>query len=180
MDTGIILVGPPCCGKSTIGRRIARDLGIDYISSGDIAREMALENEDVRVSLDRGMMAPEYEMRMRVYNRIKDRKCGAFVLDGFPRMVDQMYFLEKYVKNIRWSIIMFTADENQLIERAKCRDRSDDHSFNSRYNFYCDRTMEMVDYAVKNHHDVCVIDNSNGKYDEAVRTTIEFFEREMW
>ena len=179
MDTGIILVGPPCCGKSTIGRKVARDLGIDYISSGDIAREMALENKDVRASLDRGMMAPEYEMRMRVYNRIKDRKCGTFVLDGFPRTVGQMYFLEKYIRNIRWTIIMFTVDKDQLIERAKSRGRSDDGSFNYRYNFYCNLTMEMIDYAINNYHDVCIVDNSDGKYEEAVRTVIELFGTEV-
>lgn len=179
MHTGIILVGPPCCGKSTIGRRVARDFGIEYISSGVIAREMALANKEVQVSLDKGMMAPEYEMRISILNRINNRRGSVFVLDGFPRTVDQMYFLEKYTKNIRWSIIMFTADKDQLIERAKCRGRSDDDSFNYRYNFYCDHTMDLVDYAVSNHHDVCAIDNSNGKYDEAVRAAIEFVEREI-
>ena len=179
MDTGIILVGPPCCGKSTIGMRVAHDFGIEYISSGDIAREMAINNSSIRVSLDNGMMAPEYEMRMNVLNRVNNRRGSALVLDGFPRTVDQMCFIEKHTKNIRWSIIMFTADKDQLIERAKCRGRSDDNSFNHRYDFYCSHTMDLINYAIENNHDVCVIDNSNGKYDEAIRETINFFEREM-
>ena len=179
MKDGIVLIGPPCCGKSTVGRRVACDLGIDYISSGDIAREMAIDNDDVRVSLDKGMMAPEYEMRTRVYNRVRNTDSNVFILDGFPRTIDQMYFLEKYIKNVRWTIIMFTVDKDQLIERAKNRGRSDDDSFNHRYNFYCDNTTCLVDYAIGRHHNVCIVDNSDGKYEEAVRTVIELLGTEV-
>ena len=68
--TCIVLVGGPCSGKSSAGKLTAKKLDIEYISSGDIAREMAKHNNDIRDNLNNGNLAPEDQMRKSISDKL--------------------------------------------------------------------------------------------------------------
>ena len=150
---GIVLIGPPCCGKSTICDILCNKLGkYAYISSGDIARKMAQGNAEAMESLNAGNMAPEDEMRSRVINEIYSciKRGEDFILDGFPRNMDQVKYLMEC--GICLQYIKLVVADDVIIRRAKRRMRSDDVSVMKRLKYYKENTEPIIhhvgDYGV--------------------------------
>lgn len=86
------LVGRPGSGKSTVGKIVASETGVVYVSSGDIAREIASGSNEFMASLKNGAMAPEEVMREKIAERIdacidmgKD-----VILDGFQDLLGRV------------------------------------------------------------------------------------------
>lgn len=165
---GIILIGPPCSGKSTIGKEYARTYDIDYISSGDIARMMATESAAAKAELDRGNMAPEDEMRKRIWEIIGyqwENKIP-FILDGFPRFVEQDEWLRKqFAHTINWIYVVIELDEDTCEQRANNRGRPDDKYIYSRIRYYNEQTRPITD----RYNDVIYIPGINPTPDDLYR-----------
>ena len=92
----LVLAGLPGTGKSVIGKAIATERGYGYISTGDIARELADKSWQ-----EQGQLAPEDYIRNRFMeeaNKIKNTGVEGIVVDGMPRTVEQVYFI--YIKNV--------------------------------------------------------------------------------
>lgn len=149
--TLIVLVGGPCSGKSSAGKIAAKNLGAKYISSGDIARDMARYDVDMQMDLDSGKMAPESKMREEISKRLW--KCfnkldmSLIVLDGFPRFGEQAEWLRNEFHTINIKYVLFHAPSWVLRQRAKSRNRSDDGSFGQRLTYYCEITYkELYNY----------------------------------
>ena len=145
--TCIVLVGAPCSGKSTIGKLTALKMNIGYISSGDIAREMAKTDMQIDNTLSSGGMAPEDKMRSAIYNKLwyslikKDR--DTVILDGFPRFGDQAEWLYDILPhNIGIKYVLFDVRLQVIIERSDKRNRSDDKSLLQRLKYYYDITYK--------------------------------------
>lgn len=137
----IVLVGSPCSGKSTIGKIIANKLNAEYVSSGDIARDMAKNNKKIRDDISKGKLAPEDNMRREISNKlfyhfmIKDR--DIIILDGFPRFGEQAKWLrDELPVEIEINYILISVSSWIAKNRAKQRDRYDDNSFNERLLYY--------------------------------------------
>src|SRR5690606_16879138 len=93
----VALLGAPGSGKSTIATLIANQLGWHYLSTGDIARQIAEEqNLDF---LERGTLAPEHAIRDRV-SLVLQSYSGGFVIDGMPRIPEQVDFLADLVRPV--------------------------------------------------------------------------------
>lgn len=146
---GIVLIGPPGSGKSTIGKSIAREYNDKiYVSSGDIARKMAETNPTTKRFLANGLMAPEGQMRSEIYRHLYDiNYCGKeFILDGFPRTTDQLMWLaERFPKLV---IIHINTPLDVCKNRLLLRGRSDDtvDIINKRIQYYIDHTRPILDY----------------------------------
>lgn len=137
-NKSIILIGMPCAGKSTIGHELSKQLGIEYISSGDIARNMG---EEVNKILNMGCLAPENMMRSEIAKIVQSNKL--FILDGFPRTIDQLDFLlQNTQQELLFVIVMVLPHTAKL--RSSLRNRSDDSSINSRMLFWEHNTLPMV------------------------------------
>jgi len=149
MKTCIVMTGYPCSGKSAIGKSVALLLKIPYISSGDIARQMAEEeiNADVNTALKNGMMATEDKMRSRMYEILKEtiKHNKIFILDGFPRFDDQRLWIEKQF-DINYVYIDIQARLDNILARAKSRCRQDDDKsiLIRRIEWYEENTMPML------------------------------------
>lgn len=90
----IVLLGPPGAGKGTQARRIADELGVPAISTGDLFRAQIREQTELgrraKEYLDAGELVPDEIAVTLVSDRLAqpDAQFG-FVLDGFPRTVPQ-------------------------------------------------------------------------------------------
>lgn len=96
-----VLVGPPGSGKGTQAEKLADYLKLPHISTGDIFREIQVQDSDlgrrVKGLLDAAKMiddATVYDVVLQKLNSPELKE--GFVFDGFPRNVDQAEWLEKY------------------------------------------------------------------------------------
>jgi adenylate kinase len=120
----LIFFGPPGSGKGTYASRIGPKFEIPHISTGDIFRE-AIKSETplgkkVKGYLDRGELVPDETVNEIVKVRLKQPDCKkGFILDGYPRTVDQVRFLDKITK-IDGILNLILPDEI-LIEKMTAR-----------------------------------------------------------
>lgn len=144
--TCIVLVGGPCSGKSSAGRLAAKHLHAHYISSGDIARNMAKDDDNVQNDLNNGKLAPEFEMRKLIMHEIKRgiRLGDIIILDGFPRFNDQAEWLNDLCNVIDIHYVLIHAPSWVLRNRARDRGRADDSSFDKRYSYYRNVTYKQL------------------------------------
>ncbi|MGH2717470.1 MAG: adenylate kinase [Actinomycetota bacterium] len=89
-----IVLGPPGAGKGTQAGRLAAELGVAYIATGDMFRAMARSEtplaQEVRSYMDRGELVPDELTNRMLEARIEEPDAAdGFVLDGYPRDVDQ-------------------------------------------------------------------------------------------
>lgn len=95
----VILLGPPGAGKGTQARRIAGQYGLQHLSTGDMLRDnirrgTALARK-AKPLIDRGELVPDEIVLGMVQDRIAQPDCtGGFILDGFPRTLQQARALE--------------------------------------------------------------------------------------
>lgn len=90
----LILVGIQGSGKSTQGNLLSQKLGIPYLSSGHIFREMAKEKTPlgryIKETMNAGFLIPDdktLEIIVEYLKRFEYQK--GYILDGFPRTVPQ-------------------------------------------------------------------------------------------
>ena len=105
----IIMLGAPGAGKGTQAEMIAEKYGIPHISTGDIFRMNIRENTELgrkaKVYMDRGDLVPDELTTNLVSDRIRKPDCGkGFILDGFPRTINQAECLEKELKELGLAI----------------------------------------------------------------------------
>ena len=90
----LIFLGPPGAGKGTMAVRLALELGIPQISTGDIIRA-AIRNEtglgkQVKVIVESGKLVPDDLTIALVKERLSQNDAqNGFILDGFPRTIPQ-------------------------------------------------------------------------------------------
>ncbi len=136
--TAVVLMGPPGAGKGTQAARIARRLGVPAVSTGGIFRSNIAEGTELgRVAqsyLDRGEFVPDAVTTpmMRVRLKAPDA-AGGFVLDGYPRTLEQAHALRDILADLGTEldvVIEIQVDEDEavarMVNRATEQNRSDD------------------------------------------------------
>src|SRR5436190_4439934 len=94
MPTNVVLMGPPGAGKGTQAGTVARLVDVAHVASGDLLRDLIRQNSgiarQVRAYMDRGDLVPDDLTLAIVMARLAEPDCRhGFILDGFPRTVNQ-------------------------------------------------------------------------------------------
>lgn len=100
----IVLLGPPGAGKGTQAKSISNRYSIPHISTGDIFRKNISENTPLGVEakkyIDNGQLVPDEVTINMVKDRLTHDDCReGYLLDGFPRTVQQAEALEEFLLN---------------------------------------------------------------------------------
>ena len=88
----IVLLGTPASGKGTQAEILCRKFGLYHLSTGDIARNLALKDPRIREIIDSGKLVPHEEMTMYVLEFLGEKKADLKdilfegFLDLFPNM----------------------------------------------------------------------------------------------
>ena len=96
----LIFLGPPGAGKGTQASGVSAHLGVPHISTGDMFRS-AIKNEtptglEAKRYMDAGQLVPDSVVIAMVRERLAMDDCKAgYLLDGFPRTVDQAIALDE-------------------------------------------------------------------------------------
>ena len=97
MLSRVALLGPPGAGKGTQAKRIVQETGLVHLSSGDILRDEVSRATDLgrtaKGFMERGELVPDGLIIDMIRGRIESAESG-FLLDGFPRTVEQAEALE--------------------------------------------------------------------------------------
>ena len=96
----IIFLGPPGSGKGTYASRVQAKFGWPQISTGDLLREEVKKNTEIGKKADsymkEGKLVPDEIVLSILKERVSQDDCkNGFILDGFPRTIEQAKELEK-------------------------------------------------------------------------------------
>lgn len=125
----IIIFGSPGVGKGTQAKILASKLSIAHISTGDILRE-AIKNKTelglkAKALVDHGELVPDDIMAGIIRDVLRQDRCrNGFILDGFPRTIEQAKLLETILAELgreREYLIKLDADDNIIINRITKR-----------------------------------------------------------
>ena len=99
----LIFFGPPGAGKGTQAKFIAKELNITHLSTGDILREQLLKNNEfskiLKRIMDSGQLVTDNILNKIISERLNNIDCSnGFILDGYPRTMEQAFFLESTLK----------------------------------------------------------------------------------
>lgn len=134
----LLLIGAPGAGKGTQATRIAEHFGLVHLSSGDLLRENVRSGTEVGVAaqayMDRGDLVPdEVVLEMLREPVIAAAATGGYVLDGFPRTVEQAEAGYDIAKPLGVSVQVAVHLEvprdalvTRIVERGRSSGRTDD------------------------------------------------------
>lgn len=157
----VILLGPPGAGKGTQAILLARDAKICHISTGEMMRAAinsgSALGQKVKGFLDAGNLVPDEIVIEIIADRLAQGDCtNGFLLDGFPRTVDQAKALTDLLKRMGQPIthiVELKVPDSVLLERVRNRGqsgsgRSDDNEevFANRLQVYWKQTAPVTQY----------------------------------
>jgi adenylate kinase len=155
----LLIIGPPGAGKGTQAGLIAQSFGIPAISTGDIFR-FNVKNETelgkkAKAFMDRGEYVPDSLTNELVRDRLSHDDAGrGFLLDGYPRTVDQVDELDAILNEMGRKldvVIQLAADNDELVRRlasrAEIEGRADDtpEVIRRRLEVYDEQTAVLID-----------------------------------
>ena len=122
----ILLMGPPGAGKGTQAAKLVKKFQISHISTGDMFRAAVKEGTELgkqaKACMDAGKLVPDEVTIGIVRERLAKPDCAkGFILDGFPRTVEQADALTVILKDMGIELtkaLDITVPMASLIERA--------------------------------------------------------------
>ena len=138
MKKELIFLGPPACGKGTQTNKLAQYLNLPHIDTGSLLRaEIKNETENGKIAktyIDKGNLVPVELVASIIKDRLSKDDCkNGYILDGYPRSLEQAQKLETINNEINngeevdFRAIYFELDQSILISRivnrrscAKC------------------------------------------------------------
>ena len=157
----ILLFGPPGSGKGTQAAKLVEKYNLVHISTGDLfRREKKLNStiwQEVQSYIDKGELAPDsITFRLLEAEIQKNPNAAGFILDGFPRNVQQAEALDDFFastsRTVSMLIELVVADEeivNRIVNRGKIEGRKDDQDpsiVQNRINVYKSHTAPVADH----------------------------------
>lgn len=163
--TVVYILGGPGSGKGTQSTHLVQDYGFTHLSAGDLLRE-----EQNREGSKYGQLIKDYikdglivpmEVTVKLLENAmhakldKDGK-GRFLVDGFPRKMDQATFFEQAVCPSKCTVFLDCPEDvmrKRLLNRGKTSGRADDNeeSIVKRFRTFVETSMPVVDHFAKEH-----------------------------
>ncbi len=154
MKQRLLFLGPPGAGKGTQAERICTACDLKHLSTGDLLRaEVAAETDLGKSAADlmnKGELVSDQIVLGIVENQLLNGVSG-WILDGFPRTVNQAESLEALLNKLNQvieGVILLELDDSVLLERLLMRGRPDDEEsvIKNRLEVYRQKTQPLIEY----------------------------------
>ncbi|MEV4515715.1 adenylate kinase [Dactylosporangium sp. NPDC049525] len=153
----ILMIGAPGAGKGTQAQLIAQQFGITHIASGDLLRRNIAEGttigRTVETLVNKGELVPDQIIMDMLRKPVLAANAdGGYVLDGFPRTVEQAEAAYRTAGDLGVGVqiaIHLEVPEDELIRRMLARARGADDTVDvikHRIKVYEQKTRPLLDY----------------------------------
>jgi adenylate kinase len=153
----LLLIGAPGAGKGTQAERLSERFGIAHISSGDLLRQHVKDQtalgQTIKSYVDRGDLVPDaVVMDMLRKPVVAAAEAGGYVLDGFPRTVDQAKAAFQVAQALGAEVqaaVHLDVPRAELVRRLLSRGRGSDDTeevIEHRLQVYLDNTVPLLEY----------------------------------
>ena len=125
----LIFMGPPGAGKSTMAKKLVSDYGLAHFSTGDIIREKLANDPKFKAEFDAlikaGKLLDDERTKQLLLEKMRASDISkGFILDGYPRTVNQAHDLEEILKELGLklnAVIYFSLPEQVAVDRLTKR-----------------------------------------------------------
>lgn len=160
--TVVYILGGPGSGKGTQSAHLVRDFGFTHLSAGDLLRaEQDREGSEygqlIKDYIKNGAIVP-MEVTVKLLENAMQANMsdgrGRFLIDGFPRKMDQAAFFESAVCPSKCTLFLDCPEDvmmERLLNRGKTSGRSDDNeeSIKKRFKTFVETSMPVVEHFAK-------------------------------
>ena len=179
-ELNLILLGPPGAGKGTQAERLREDFDLAYIATGDILRKAVADETELgkkaKEYMDKGDLVPDEVIIAVILEEVEsDAAADGFLLDGFPRTVDQAEALDAALARLDrrlTAVLCIVAPDDEVVRRLSGRRMC--KKAGHVYNIHTDPPK---------HDEVCDQDGSrlvqrDDDREETVRKRLEVYHRQ--
>lgn len=174
----IVLLGAPGSGKGTQAKKLQADRGLPQISTGDLLRAAVAEKTSLGVKAKAAMEAGNLVSNEIVLAMIRERldrddASGGYVLDGFPRNLEQAHALDELLAELGQkldAVILLSVDFDVLMQRLTGRRT-------------CSRTGKLLNIYFSTQEELDAVTEAGGELlqrdddnEETIRHRLEVYE----
>jgi adenylate kinase len=128
-ELNLILFGPPGAGKGTQAERLRADFGLPFISTGEMLRQNVKDGtelgKEAQKYMDAGELVPDELIVKMAADRLgQDDARDGFILDGFPRTIEQAEALDKQLSELGRRItaaLLIDVPDDEVVRRISGR-----------------------------------------------------------
>eukprot|EP00877_Chromochloris_zofingiensis_P005325 jgi/Chrzof1/14794/Cz09g16130.t1 len=151
----IFVLGGPGSGKGTQCERIVAKYGYKHLSAGDLLRDEVKSGSDLGIQCEQimkeGKLVPMEVIIGLLKKAMINSGAKEFLIDGFPRALDQADAFERMVKPCEM-VLFFDCPEDEmerrLLKRGETSGRSDDNAetIKKRFHTFIDQSMPVIEH----------------------------------
>ncbi|WP_416738072.1 adenylate kinase family protein [Mycoplasmopsis meleagridis] len=153
----IVFMGPPGVGKGTTATFLAQKTGMKHLSTGSIFREAIAKKTKLGLELakyvENGLYVPDEVTNQIVKEKLEElmEKGERVILDGYPRTLEQVHFLNN-ISNFSYEVIELVAPNELIMQRLNgrrfcpnCGKNFNIFSMPSKLNDRCDNCQNLLE-----------------------------------
>jgi len=144
-----VFIGMPGSGKGTQAEKLVKEFGFRHIALGDILRSYTEKNNEIsreiKDLIDKGKLISDDIANKIIADEIRSSQENNIILDGYPRKVSQLRFLENNFLDKDIFVVYFKVRKEILVKRLldrvvckDCKSTFSDHNFPSQ-DSECDK-----------------------------------------